>query len=323
MHGLLAAQLLGYEFQRTVCVDYPSFTDHFAYVDPTVERDCAAIMRTQQQQQPTVILKVVNYEAKHQDECRIQSLLRSDDTPILHFIGNSYPTSWPSPPLPTALRFDQLYRPRHETLLESLLPDIDSISHLVHLRVPDGPDDPREDEKDNGLLWLEQQLPHIRSTFLVTNQVALYQQFADCCGWSHPSWSSVRHSALSLEWTKDGVVQRHRQDDKNPQQQELQGWVDWYTILLVASSVQQNTTILHSRSDFSASAVHWSQKDHRSLVLPGRPEAWTATKDAVPMLRDRTCPTATTPQRPRRDDLLEGLEFSRGSRHWWGDTWMS
>lgn len=297
MHGLLAAQLLGMEYHRFVCVQYPDFVQHFTYVDPLLEQECSRVLQQEDREQHNSpsskrVIRVVNYD-KTYDECRVHSLLRSS-APVIRFVGNSYPGPWPSS-LPPEMQFQRHYQPRK--LLRDLLP-ASSFQNIVHLRFPDGPSDIRQGLDTNSLARLQHHLlvnnNQSNSTYLITNQATLYETFSS---WSHPDWRVVHHSALPLSWSNNtvkitAVTKQHEDMTTQRATQAQQLWADWYSIV-----VMTNSTIYHTRSDFSSSAVHWSQNEH-SYILRGLDaagelvidhEVWWAGEDMLLSQRRMTC----------------------------------
>ena len=126
---------------------------------------------------------------------------------------------------------------------------------MVHLREPDNVvGDARKGLDDVSLTALGELLPKGPNTYLVTNNVAYYTRFEECCQWSHPHWETVKHSAMSKEWGPNAgrIMQKLNPNEVNVQQNR-QMWADWYTMLTAQ-------TIYHTHSDFSISAIHWTNK---------------------------------------------------------------
>mmetsp|Transcript_806 Transcript_806/g.962 ORF Transcript_806/g.962 Transcript_806/m.962 type:complete len:191 (-) Transcript_806:300-872(-) len=126
---------------------------------------------------------------------------------------------------------------------------------VVHLREPDTERDKRAG-LDHASLEALGILIHKESTannlqvYLVTNNVEYHKRFETDYGWRHPNWKVVKHSAMNIVWGKS-----KEKDDKvdkihDVQQQTMQMWSDWYTILTAKK-------VYHTFSDFSTSAVHW------------------------------------------------------------------
>jgi len=90
--------------------------------------------------------------------------------------------------------------------------------------------------------------------YLITNQVQFYKRFST---WHNQGWSEVEHSALGKTWSNEKV-------ENVPQQTHedllTQTWADWWTL-------ERASSVFHTPSDFSASAMHWS--DTTSHVLKG------------------------------------------------------
>lgn len=252
--GLLAAHLLGEEFHRVVCVqDYPAFTDFFDSVHPITKLKCPSIVPAKfppADSQHHITL--INFYSAP-DECDLQDRLNSD-VPILFMTGNTYPR-WPKVPDNFFFRYYQA-QPK---LLAALPYNPQSPpTTVVHLREPDSVvGDARKGLDDVSLTALGQLLPKGSDTYLVTNNVAYYPRFEECCQWSHPHWDTVRHSAMGKEWGPHAgqimQINRNLTPDQIKEQQNLQMWSDWYTLLTAKA-------IYHTHSDFSISAIHWTNK---------------------------------------------------------------
>jgi hypothetical protein len=290
MNGLLAAHLLGQEFNRTVCVEdgYTGFHVAFEAIDPFAMKYCpnimAALMLNNEGQQSSRLLELVNFDDNVVDECSLQGQLASPTIQVIEYIGNTYPR-WPR--IRESNFFFRHYRARPALL--DILPYDDRgeqpPSAVVHLRAPD----PNEDNRRNGLdedslVALGAELPR-NATFLVTNNVDWYTRFEQDFGWSHSNWTSVIHSRGHFAW-QDGVGTYL----PAPIDQIMQLWADWY-ILLRAKKVY------HTHSDFSSSAVHW-MSIHDSFVIEGynttsqrlilKREAWLLNDGESPALCTRT-----------------------------------
>jgi hypothetical protein len=248
--GLLAAHLLGEEFNRTVCVlpTYVDFLEAFEPIGQEAVSECPKILTFDPPETNFNAITLVNY-AGPANECALKDKLASDET-VLFLICNTYPR-WPVVPDGFFLRH---YRPRQQ-LLDALPYSPETPPTIVvHLREPDDIHDHRRGLDDASLDALGASLPKGKETYLVTNRVAFYERFAACCGWSHPRWDTIRHSALGIDW---GNVANQSGVSVN---QNLRMWADWYTILMAA-------TVYHTHSDFSISAIHWMNKrNSRSIV---------------------------------------------------------
>jgi hypothetical protein len=300
--GLLAAHLLGQEFNRIVCIlpTYTSFLQVFEPIGSDAVHKCPTILepsllprRTRQNQ-----FRLVNYEPPP-NECKLKDLLKSDIS-VLFMIGNTYPR-WPTVP---DRFFLEHYRAK-PVLLDALSYDpLSPPQTVVHLRSPDSSDghgDQRLGLDETSLLALGDALPKGSDTFLVTNRVAYYQQFTDCCQWSHPPWQGIVHSALGKTWgtlkgaTTDSTLLRR--PVVAAASQNVQLWADWYTILT-------SQTVYHTHSDFSRSAIHWMNNKH-SYSLAGtnaatgalvtKAESWWIDGETAP-LSQRTVDAASTSQ---------------------------
>jgi hypothetical protein len=194
---------------------------------------------------------------------------------------------------------------------------------VVHLRSPDSSDqhgDQRLGLDEASLRALGDTLPKGRDTFLVTNRVAYYQQFADCCQWSHPPWQGIVHSALGKAWgtlkganTKiaNSAVQRMPVVATS---QNIQLWADWYTILTAR-------TVYHTHSDFSVSAIHWmNNRNSHSLAgtnaatgaLETKAESWWMDGETAP-LSQRTVHATGTSQLRLCFDMVTRRRRARSS----------
>jgi len=245
--GLLSAHLLGEEFNRIVCVkDYPTFTQLFDMAHPVTIEKCPAIMSAKYPPADSSDhITLINYVAPP-DECELQNKLKSD-TLILFLTGNTYPR-WPTVP---DNFFFKYYKAKPQ-LLEALPYNPQSPpTTVVHLREPDSKSgDPRKGLDDESLRVLGDLLPKGSSTYLVTNNIVYYKRFEQCCQWSHPVWDTVVHSANMHEW---GPNPGGKKDAAAKAKQNEQMWADWYTILTAK-------TVYHTHSDFSISAIHWTNK---------------------------------------------------------------
>ena len=276
MNGLLAAHLLGDEFNRTVCVS-PAFEEFFVGfkpVHPSLE-NCPKMfqtlekaMRSKNPKQRQVsfrkpphklVIEMINYKKGYKNECDLQSKLASN-TPIWFLKANMYPR-WRSIPENYFARF---YQPTSS--LQELLPN-PLPKTVVHLRKEDSLRDFRSglDKASLGALgeYFRDKSP---PPYLVTNNVEWYTYFEKEYGWTHPKWEKVVHSVqrqaiVSHKVTKSGRLlnvqpkKRQRSDDDPTSKQQrarqtLEMWSDWYTCL-------QAEVVLHTFSDFSASAIHW------------------------------------------------------------------
>jgi hypothetical protein len=183
------------------------------------------------------------------------------------------------------LNFDDLYRPRPEFLrrFNDVHNDNDNnvstTTVVVHLRSPDDVTlDPRDGLDEASLRQMEQLVPppsssttdNMTKVVLVTNNVSLYQRFSQCCRWSHANWTVVAHSANGVVWDNNNghtssfsssSLLAHHHSKRRPgrkissshdrEQQNLQLWMDWYTIY-------RADVVYHTRSAFSESAHLWA-----------------------------------------------------------------
>lgn len=267
MNGLLAAHLLGDEFQRVVCVSpaFAEFTLAFDPIHPLATQHCPQVIETATTQSlkkgrrrsyslppKHLLLEFANYYSaahnKNLNECDLKQKLASD-TPVWFLRTNMYP-QWPDATFIPNNYFDRFYQPKQ--ILQALLPSPPP-SVVVHLRKEDGPSDQRGG-LDNATLqalgeYFITAMEHQRP-FLVTNHVAFYI-FFEHLQWRHPPWETVVHSALLNGNAFIGQTLSHRE------QQKLQLWADWYTCL-------KADTVYHTFSDFSASAIHWQDPTSQS-----------------------------------------------------------
>lgn len=259
LHGLLSVHLLGQEFDRVVCVDSQWEGFHRAFRSKRSE-GCLQVQeqlpkRNDEKQEKSVpSLKILTY-GRAPNECRLRSVLRSAE-PVVGITANTYPR-WP--PVSPGL-WDLHYEPTKK--LQSVLPYQEQPETVVHLRSPDNIKfDPRGGLDPASLQALANKLPS--NTFLVTNNVDYYQYFKDKVGWDHPGWKKVRHSALRfITWGTNAV--EHWKFGKNDTDQldegrSLELFSDWYTILKAQK-------VYHTFSDFSQSAVHWSNNIDSKII---------------------------------------------------------
>jgi hypothetical protein len=118
MNGLLAAHLLGREFNRTVCVEqgYEQFHTAFESIHPHVLRHCPTLVENVHLKNHLQVLTFLGGDKV--DECHLQERLASS-AKVVTFLGNSYPR-WPR--VQEKKFFFQHYRARPE-LLDILAPD--------------------------------------------------------------------------------------------------------------------------------------------------------------------------------------------------------
>ena len=290
--GLLAAHLFGIEFNRTVCIlpYYDAFLSVFDAVNEDSVTKCETLFQGKLPSTVGIHIRLVNFESAP-DECELQDQLKSDEK-ILYITGNTYPR-WPQ--VPDNFFFSH-YKAK-QVLLDALPYDPKTPpTTVVHLRSPDSPKgDFRKGLDSDSLTALGDLLPTGTNTYLVTNRVAYYEQFEACCQWSHPVWNTVIHSAKHRQWgslhkdTADRGLTRQQQKLEENQQQNLQMWADWYTVL-------KAPTVYHTHSDFSISAIHWTNnKDSHSIagydggVLQTTKESWWIEGETAPLVqRSRT-----------------------------------
>jgi hypothetical protein len=267
MSGLLAAHLLGEEFDRIVCVakEYTAFHQAFETLDENCKADFleSALVTHPPTLNNTITLN--NYQPPPSD-CWLRGRLASNDPQysVLYYVGNTYP-KWPI--IPNELLFHRFYQPKPALL--PFLPWASSQdqppSVVVHLRLEDGILDARAGLDNVTLHTLGEELLH-QSVFLVTNNVVWYQFFEDKYAWSHPAWSVVEHSALGgIQW--GAQRQQHARHDAKLSQsfkslQTMQMWADWYTILKAQK-------VYHTNSDFSLSAIRWNHKATSDYTIQG------------------------------------------------------
>jgi hypothetical protein len=286
--GLLAAHLLGIEFNRTVCVSkqYEDFHQAFAPVHVSAE-ECH-LAQSSSVPTPSNTISLVNFRMAPR-ECDVKDRLSGSEN-VLYFDGNTYPR-WPSS-IPDHF-FHQNYKPT-ESLLQTL-PWKDPPKTVVHLREADGREDARKGLDTETLEALGRELPS--DTFLVTNNVYWYA-FFDKYGWSHPPWSTVRHSGL------------------RGQRQTLQAWADWFTILSAEN-------VYHTFSDFSQSAIHWNnlwgrvidgtyKSDDQTTMLLLNSEYWSKSEEPIPRLVDRDMDGLEGCDEAAETKILKPIEPKRG-----------
>jgi hypothetical protein len=281
--GLLAAHLLAFEFNRTVCVSplYKTFLDAFESASPVAVEKCPKLLAGNLPRKTDKnSLRLVNFE-RAPNECVLKDTLASD-IPVLYLVSNTYPR-WSE--IPDNYFFTH-YRAKPELL--KALPYKESPATVVHLREPDGKQDARKGLDNDSLEALGKMLP--RNTYLVTNRVEWYDKFEKEYGWSHPEWNEVIHSASRIRWGVRGAetsksLIAHVVDRET---QNLQMWCDWYTILTAKF-------VYHTHSDFSISAIHWQNLDSRTIMglntttgeLYLEEESWRITGETARLV-DRT-----------------------------------
>jgi hypothetical protein len=250
MMGLLAAHMLGLEFNRQVCV-HPSYKSFYAAFAPAAQ----ACERLFQCEKPTLTkrIRVLNFQGQI-DECHLQKTMASSDR-IVWVEANTYPR-WTS--VPDSLGVFEAYY-RLQPALQNTLPWKTPPQQVVHLRAPDGDNDSRSGLDEATLTALGMGLP--KNVYLVTNKVQWYGWFTKRFGWSHPPWHSVSHSSLAVSWgDRDGRdIPRVPVDENTKEARDLQAWADWVTI-------SKCTSLLHTHSDFSSSAVYWMKLSNSHVI---------------------------------------------------------
>jgi hypothetical protein len=243
MNGLLAAHILGQEFNRTVCVS-PEWSD-LAVALESLTPECRHSTLGPRTPQNTIWL--INYAKKPNNECELKHRLEGKEA-VIYFVANTYPR-WPQT-TPLTIDLTEYYRPTTE--LQAILPWTTPPKIVVHLREPDNDQDHRAGLDSPTRTALGTALPS--DTFLVTNRVDYYQWFHERYGWQHPPWTGVRHSAIpNIQWTSRVTV-THAEESR-------QLWADWWTIY--------NANLLyHTHSDFSRSAARWRQSED-SFTIAG------------------------------------------------------
>lgn len=281
--GLLSAHLLGLEFGRIVCIlpSYREFLEVFEAIGTDAVTQCPLML---QNGLPPMnrqnLMYLVNYK-NAPDECMLQDQLNSNET-VLFLLGNTYPR-WPA--VPPGF-FWKHYRAK-AVLLNALPYDKNNPpTTVVHLRAPDGKGqrDRRAGLDPETLSALGRTVGSGPNTYLVTNQVSFYQQFSDCCQWSHPHWTTVIHSANpKQQWGDTGNHTNSR--EMHSTSQNIQMWADWYTVLTARD-------IYHTHSDFSISAIHWVNNFHSHNIvgrkfltgeLETKQESWRIDGETVPL----------------------------------------
>lgn len=246
LNGLLAAHLLGLEFNYAVCV-WDQWTEfNLAFRQKHYVRECEEVQKL-----PATKKKRMRHWTfgSSETECTLREKLASDRK-VWEFSANTYP-KWPT--VPDGF-FEEYYEPTEA--LSSVLPWKDPPETVMHLRQGDGGNksDRRKGVDEQTFEALGKALPS--DTFLVTNEVPWYRRFSDRYGWSNAGWDSVRHSA------------RHK--NKNDPRVEgslteyelevLRLYSDWYTLL-------KADKVYHTASDFSQSAVHFMGRRDSKVIL--------------------------------------------------------
>ena len=125
-------------------------------------------------------------------------------------------------------------------------------------------------------------------TYLVTNKVEWFDYFQQYYHWKHPEWQIVAHSAkLSMAWGLRDKEYRKPHVKIQPDEQDLQMFADWLTILTARM-------VYHTHSDFSISAIHWQNIQSKVIMgynprtkkLEFEDESWRQD-DETPPLVDR------------------------------------
>jgi hypothetical protein len=309
--GLLAAHLLGQEFDRIVCINpqhYSSFLMAFESVDPIVIAKCPSIIYQSNNMSSGTeqhIIAIISFGGTA-DECEIQNLMSDRTKKVIHLVGNTYPR-WP--PIPD---YYFLYHYQPTQVLYDILPYTTQPEFVVHLREPDDfNSDPRSGLDDASLTELGKILPKAEA-YLVTNNVDYYDRFIKCCNWKNSNWDSIMHSASGQYWGNIQLV------NSTQETQNLRMWSDWYTILMAG-------TVYHTHSDFSISAIHWMNNRNSYSIKGYNPstkrlettvESWWYDGETIP-INQRTldgAPNTTNELRGCWDESLR-LTAQREQQH--------
>lgn len=304
MNGLLAAHWLGREFHCIVCVS-PEWKDfHMAWESLTPECTNTILHKLPPRTLGTTVW-ILNYAPHPVNECQVKAQLQAvvdEDDICVYLVANDYPR-WPSrSSIQQGVDWNDLYRPTlaMQQMWTRAVRPWDPTTPVVHLRAPD------DDDKDHrtGLdlatrraLGERLSSHHHNSTstppFLVTNQVDYYTWFHEHYGWDHPSWTGVRHSALSnVRWTSSSSTTNNRTKDI------LQLWTDWWTLY-------RAKVIYHTNSDFSRSAARWSQCQD-SYTIGGIDER----SGTLLLTKDRWGDENVAPLSERRTDALRNCNVN-------------
>mmetsp|Transcript_19754 Transcript_19754/g.30475 ORF Transcript_19754/g.30475 Transcript_19754/m.30475 type:complete len:474 (+) Transcript_19754:200-1621(+) len=246
IHGLLAAHLLAFESNRTLCIKTcPKFLNAFRVKDPNIRKECQEVLSQRTRATKESVLTLLNYNIQPVDECDVKKKIMSD-MPYIYAKMNTYPR-WP--PVPDNF-FTTYYEPTDALL--KILPWQEPPKVVVHLRWQDGAHDKRKGLDNETLDALGDMLPS--DTFLVTNKVQLYDKFGQTYGWKSSQWKRVTHSALGLDFATHHITPYKFNDEMN-----MQLYSDWYSILRAEK-------VYHTHSDFSLSAVHWMNIESKTIL---------------------------------------------------------
>jgi len=292
LQGLLAAHLLGLEFNRTVCVKWDDFLEAFDYADPKRAEACQSLGNGK-----FAAVSLWNFGTVP-DECHVVDTLSSDNR-VVRMGGNTYP-GWRTD-IPPNL-FHENFRAKSDLLNVLPYEVFNPPKIVVHFRSPDSTGDAERGLDDNSLRILGEMLQG-NATYLVTNRPDFYRRFHDCCGWSYDTaWvdKPIQHPAMHLQWAVDGSKSKIGTAEKTAgkKEQNMKMWSDWYTM-------HNAETVYHSNSDFSRSAVHWNANTTGyqlhgvkrtlsqlgSYVLDLRHAPYDEVKSRIPPLVERIYPT--------------------------------
>jgi len=275
MNGLLAIQMLGLEFNRTVCVDKDWTGFHQAFHE--INYELCDELSSRESIQSSRTLRFLNYN-QPPNECDLKAALASN-TEVLYIITNTYPR-WPE--VPPRL-WEHHYEPRSELI--DAMPYSHRPSVVVHLRHGDDKSDIRAGLDNATFHALGKTLPS--NTFLVTNNVIWYNFFESLYGWDHPNWQQISHSALFIDWPSLNQTAAKPTNTSITQDVNIQLFCDWYTILMADK-------VYHTHSDFSLSAIHWNDIESKTIqgVDPSNKlqlsdESWRL-ESTMPPLVDRS-----------------------------------
>lgn len=249
MNGLLAAHLLGEEFERIVCVshEWQDFLAAFEILNQNCLEHQALLASLSSSSSRKLWL--LDFSKVPVNECELKRRLQGPD-PVITLVANTYP-QWPtttSTALDDSWPLEQWYRRKFS------LPWDQAPATVVHLRQSDTTKDFRPGMDRQTWTELGIMLPR-NNTYLVTNQVDLYTFFEANFGWSHPPWRGIQHSAIAnIQWTSTTATTLDQTTTimSREKQQQQQLWADWWTIY-------QAKNVYHTHSDFSRSATRWSR----------------------------------------------------------------
>ena len=113
--GLLATHLLASEFNRTVCVDYPSFQKAFLYKKSITGKTLSSCSNYQSSTRTEYFETQQHDTSGFTSECALKERLQVHEESVLYYTGNTYPR-WPNRNHFDPALFHHVYHPTSDLL---------------------------------------------------------------------------------------------------------------------------------------------------------------------------------------------------------------